>query len=146
FTPAVLIGAGLLIGVVLGGRAPVKERIRGFFAAGEETHRRRTDLVIVAIPLGVLAVHSLLHAMGKMASNGEVRYMMVAAPMWALLACRGWSWLMDRLGTRRAVLAAGLGAVLPLLIANTAHPVLPLKNNGDWHVARAVADWYINEA
>src|SRR5207249_4799215 len=52
----------------------------------------RFQLLIAAIPFGILAVHSLLYCLGRMASNGELRYLLIVAPFWALLAAQGWEW------------------------------------------------------
>lgn len=62
------------------------------FRAFVVDHRSRCDILIAAIPLMILVGHSLLYWLGKMASNGEVRYLVIVAPFWALLACRGWGW------------------------------------------------------
>ena len=92
--PATLIGAGLCLAAV----AP----IRSFFAAGDDAHRedfnrRRCDVLVAAVPIGVLVVHSVLYATGKMASNGEPRYLLTAAPFWAVLSARGFAWACERL-------------------------------------------------
>lgn len=51
---------------------------------------RRERSLVAAIPLLMLVVHSLLWAFGKMASYGEIRYLLIAGPFWALLAAIGW--------------------------------------------------------
>ena len=48
--------------------------------------RRLLDALFV--PLGILAVHSYLHWRGKMASNGELRYMLIVAPFWSIRPVR----------------------------------------------------------
>lgn len=63
------------------------------------SHSFRCELLIAAIPLMILVGHSVLYAMGKMASNGELRYMLIVAPFWALLATRGFAVLAPSPGT-----------------------------------------------
>src|SRR5439155_64693 len=63
---------------------------------GEQTHRASCQFLIAAIPLSILAVHTLLYWLGRMASNGELRYLLIVAPFWALLAAKGWEWTFDR--------------------------------------------------
>ena len=46
-------------------------------------------VLTAAIPLGVLLVHSLLYRLGKMASYGEPRYLLVVPPFWAALSAGG---------------------------------------------------------
>ncbi len=104
-------------------------------------HRRRCDVLIGALPLMVLVGHSLLQWLGKMASNGEIRYMLVVAPFWALLTARGWGWTFDRLAWRHARAWAVVAAALPLGI-NHIYAVLPQHPGPDWVEAAAIADWY----
>ena len=101
----------------------------------------RFQFLIAAIPLCILAVHSLLYWLGRMASNGELRYLLIVAPFWALLAAKGWEWTFDRFGWRRPVLWAGVAALLPAA-ANFYYQVLPLRLTVDGYTARAVAHWY----
>jgi hypothetical protein len=112
-------------------------RRRAFFLSG--SHPRRCELLIAILPLGILAAHSLLYWLGKMASNGEVRYLLIVAPFWALLAAQGWDRTFHRLGWRRPVLWGGLAALAPLL-AQAAYPVVPLKQAADWRMARCIAE------
>ena len=104
-------------------------------------HRRRCDVLIAALPLLVLVGHSLLTWTGKMASNGEVRYMLVVAPFWALAAARGWGWTFDQLAWRHAYAWAGLAAVA-VVGFNRAYTVLPQTPMADWVEAAHIADWY----
>ena len=104
-------------------------------------HRRRCDVLIAVLPLLVLVGHSLLTAFGKMASNGEVRYMLVVAPFWALLSARGWGWTFDQLSWRRPLLWAGVAAVLPAFF-NLTYGVLPQHPMPDWIEAQDIARWY----
>jgi hypothetical protein len=74
---------------------------RGLIRESASDHDATLDLLIAAIPLLVLAGHSILYATGKMASSGEMRYMLVVAPFWGLLAAKGWAWIFDALSWRR---------------------------------------------
>jgi hypothetical protein len=104
-------------------------------------HLRRCEILIAGLPLLVLVGHSLLYWLGKMASNGEVRYMMVVAPFWALLGLRGWTWIFDQMHWHRPVLWAAAAAMLPVL-ANRAFTVIPMDDGRDWVEAQQIADWY----
>lgn len=115
---------------------------RRFFGISPEDHRLRVQLVIVAIPLGVLAIHSLLYWTGRMASNGELRYLLVAAPMWALLGALGWEWVFARMQWPSPVKWASAGALVPLLVNFTVCQVLPLQTYEDWQISAALAEWY----
>lgn len=106
-----------------------------------DDHRLRVQWLIAIIPLAILAVHSLLYWAGRMASSGELRYITVAAPMWALLAAKGWEWMFVRLNWRRPFLWAGFALLLPAL-ANVAYTVVPLKMDLDWQRGQQVIDWY----
>jgi hypothetical protein len=104
-------------------------------------HARRCEFLIVALPMLILIGHSLLYWMGKMASNGEVRYMLIVSPFWALLAAKGWEWVWERMRWRRPVGWAGAAALAPLVI-QLIYPIVPLRLSGDWRVAQIVAAWY----
>ena len=103
-------------------------------------HVERCQACIALIPLGILVGHSLLYAMGKMASNGELRYMLAVAPLWGLLSAKGWEWVFERLEWRRPIAWAGVASLLPLL-ANLAYPVVPLVYMDDWKQAKQIAAW-----
>jgi len=112
-------------------------------------HRRHCDLLIVAIPMLILIAHSILYFTGKMASSGEARYMLTAAPFWALLVAKGLTWMFDRLAVRRVHLLAGLLAVAPALINFKVYlpggwvfgyQVLPLQASEDWKIVRHVVE------
>ena len=81
--------------------------------------RGRADALIALIPLMIFTGHSLLFALGKLASNGELRYMLVVAPFWGLLSARGWEWIFARMSWQGVYRWAGVAAV-------------------NWHVN----DWY----
>lgn len=105
-------------------------------------HRLRCQWLIALIPLSVLLVHSFLYWRGLMASNGELRYLLVAAPMWALLAARGWEWGFARIGWGRPLVWAGLGLLFPVLVNGLIYKVVPLQMTGNWIRAQEVAHWY----
>ncbi len=110
---------------------------RGFF----DSHTIRCQWLIALIPLLIFVGHSLLYWMGKMASNGELRYMLAVAPFWALLSARGWEWAFIRFQWRRPLVWAGVAALLPMLI-NIAYPAVPLVLAQDWRQSRHIAEWY----
>ncbi|HEX8524103.1 MAG TPA: hypothetical protein VF669_17750 [Tepidisphaeraceae bacterium] len=97
--------------------------------------------LIAVIPLSILSAHSLLYALGKMASNGEPRYMLVVALFWALLAAIGAEWIFGRLNLRHPYLLAGVLSLLPVTV-HFIYPVLPLKLSEDWYRVADVAKWY----
>ncbi len=140
-----LVFPALFVGIAQAGRTLWLDRSRFSFRNSQLATRNsqlpRVNLLILAIPLGVLAVHSLLYALGKMASNGELRYLLVATPMWALLVAMGWEWIFEKMRWRFAVTIAGLFAILPLS-ANAYWKVIPLTNSEDWQIGHALADWY----
>jgi hypothetical protein len=104
-------------------------------------HEERCQTLIAAIPLMILAGHSVLYWLGKMASNGELRYLIVVAPFWGLLGAKGWEHVCERLHLRHVYIPAALAALLPMLI-NLYYPVIPIHLSGDGHKAREVARWY----
>lgn len=104
-------------------------------------HPQRLQLLIALIPLMILIGHSLLYWRGKMASNGELRYMLTVSPFWALLAAKGWDWVFESTGWRRPILWAGLAALLPAL-SHAYYRVLPLRLDRDWLEAEKIAQWY----
>lgn len=101
----------------------------------------QTQLLIVAIPWGILCVHSYLHYSGKMSSSGEPRYLLAAAPFWALLAARGWTMIVDRFRLPKPALIAGLAACIPILV-NLTYPVVPIKRQPDALLCEEIAQWY----
>jgi hypothetical protein len=107
----------------------------------QRDHESRCRFLIAAIPTMILVVHSLLYFLGRMASNGELRYMLIVAPFWALLSAGGWEWVFDRLNWRAPHIWAGVAALLPIA-THFYYPVLPLHLSLDSHKAEAVAEWY----
>jgi hypothetical protein len=108
-----------------------------------DRHLRTCRVATAAIPLSILAVHSLLYALGKMASYGEPRYLLVAAPLWAVLSARGWEWIINALRWRQPVRWALVASVLPASVL-LYHRVLPLRRPAHWETAERVAS-YIRE-
>lgn len=121
--PALLTGIGLMLL-----QARLGNRIAG---------------VVLTVGGSVLLGHSLLYAMGAMASNGELRYMLIAAPFWAVLTAAGWEALFRRLGctSGQTLRWAVYAAAVPLLVNFRVYTVLPLSFDDDWHTARRLALW-----
>lgn len=103
-------------------------------------HDTRCRILIALIPIGVLVIHSLLWALGKMASNGEARYMLVVAPFWALLAAMGWKWTCEYLRIRRPLAWTALAAIVPIA-ANIYYPVFPLGPQNDDRLTDQICAW-----
>jgi hypothetical protein len=153
--PFVVTGVAMNVRRVLMGRSEHLSRDTAVSAVPSTSHGRDArvtdensllahrilDLLIAIIPLLILAAHSILYATGKLASSGELRYMLVVAPFWALLCARGWEWIAENLHWKRPILLAGIAAIAPIF-ANFAWGVVPLKLNRDWIEARAIAKWY----
>jgi hypothetical protein len=137
--PATVVGVGLCLGFT-----NLRDWVRQA-TNGSKGHLRRCEILIAILPLMILAGHSLLYWRGKMASNGEVRYMMVVAPFWALLSARGWTWIFSELDWKRPLLWAGFAAMVPVLV-NRAWTVIPMDNSPDWLEAQQIAIWYKSPA
>jgi hypothetical protein len=137
--PATLVGIALCL---------IGRKFTGLIAWVRDTfgsdHRRRCEILIAVLPLGILLGHSLLYWRGKMASNGEVRYMMVVAPFWALLSARGWTWIFNEMDWKQPFLWGSFAAMLPVLV-NCAWTVIPMDFGPDWQEARQIANWYKTE-
>lgn len=99
-------------------------------------------LLTAAFPVALLVGHSLLYWLGMMASFGEVRYLLVAAPFWGVMSARGWEWVFARLNWRHALAWAGAAVVAPPILANAFVRVVPVQFPPDWQAARAAAHWY----
>src|SRR5439155_17043775 len=104
-------------------------------------HRLRCQWLIALIPVGVLLTHSYLWWRGKMASNGELRYLLVVSPFWGLLAAKGWEWVFSRCRLESAVGWAGIAALAPAF-SNSFYPVIPIRQAGDSTRSQEVAQWY----
>ena len=132
-----VVTSSLIFPATVGGIWLCLRRLRGFFT----DHRRRCEILIAVLPLLILVVHSVLYWRGKMASNGELRYLLVVAPFWSLLANRGWSWFFTRLNWRFPLRAAGAAALVPFVL-NCIYCVVPLGSQQDWVEAQEIANWY----
>jgi hypothetical protein len=108
-----------------------------------DAHLARCQRLIAIIPLLILVGHSALYATGKLASSGELRYMLVVAPFWGLLSARGWEWAFARLDWRCPVRWAGAAALAGAL-ANVVYPIVPLvpTPDEDYAKARRFVEWY----
>jgi hypothetical protein len=115
-------------------------------------HRGLSEVLIAVIPLLILLGHSILYATGKMASSGEMRYMLIVAPFWGLLSACGWVWIFERMTWRWPLQWAAVAAIAPALLNNhrylgpirLGYEVLPIHLNEDMVIARRVARWYQN--
>ncbi|MCC6422582.1 MAG: hypothetical protein IT447_03820 [Phycisphaerales bacterium] len=106
-------------------------------------HRNRCIVLTALLPLLVLVGHSLLYWLGKMASNGELRYLLILASFWGILSARGWEWFFERFNWRRPVIWAGLAVLIPGGV-NFYYHMLPIQPDSQWRRAKWVADWYEN--
>src|SRR4051812_22459207 len=120
-------------------RAPLVQMIRANLFGADHLHRVRW--LIALIPLMIMAGHSYLAWRGKMSSNAEPRYLLVAAPMWAMLTAKGWEWAFTKLQWKSAVAWAGIAVLVPGL-ANAVYKVIPLKLNKEEMRAEEVSHWY----
>jgi len=118
---------------------PIVEKVRLNLFGPD--HLQRVQWLIALIPLMIMAGHSYLAWRGKMSSNAEPRYMLVAAPMWAMLMAKGWEWAFARLQWKSAVAWGGIAVLLPGL-ANAVYKVIPLKLNKEEMRADEVSQWY----
>jgi hypothetical protein len=110
-------------------------------------HLERCEALIALIPWSILAVHSVLWWKGKMGSSGDLRYLLIVGPFFALLGARGWEWTWQRFHWRIPHLVAGIVALIPLS-ANFMHGqrVVPFPLYADGYIARKAAEWYRSDA
>ena len=113
---------------------------RTFLRARFGNHQERCRLLAAVIPLLILLGHSYLYWTGRMASSGELRYMLVVAPFWGILSARGWIWIFNRYRWTWVMSAAALAALSPMVV-NHYYQVLPLTYAEDWIEARDIAAW-----
>jgi hypothetical protein len=109
---------------------------RAFF----RDHAARCQVIFAALPLAVLAGHSILWWRGLMASSGELRYLLVVAPMWAMLTAIGVEWAFVRI-QRLPWLFVTVAALVPVAY-NIYYPVVPFGIYDDDLLAKDVAAWY----
>jgi hypothetical protein len=134
-----MIFPALPIGVLLSVRAGLRKFGERF--AFFTDHTARCQFLIASIPLTILAVHSVLWATGRMASNGELRYLLCVAPLWALLCAQGFEWVWERFRLPAPFIIAGLFATVPIF-PNRYYQVVPFKIYAEDHLGLAVAHWY----
>jgi hypothetical protein len=117
--------------------------IREFFGTPKIIldHKARVGFLMAVLPLGVLIVHSLLYWFGKMSSNGELRYLLIVAPMWGVLSAVGWEWVFTQFNWKQPVAWAALAAVIPGLV-NYAWRVLPMDQSTSMSEAELIVKWY----
>lgn len=108
---------------------------------GVKSHAQRCQALIAIIPMLILLGHSLLYWLGKMSSNGELRYMLVVAPFWGLLSACGWEWTFAQFQWRHPFRWAALAALAPVL-TNIAWQVVPIGLYDNDLLGRRVAEWY----
>jgi hypothetical protein len=113
---------------------------RTFIPRSIATHKQRCFFLTGAIPLLILFVHSFLYWTGRMASSGELRYMLVVAPFWGILSARGWMWIFDRYRWTWVMTAAAAVSFAPAVV-NKYYQVIPLTYSQDWVQAKDVAGW-----
>ncbi len=109
-------------------------------------HEVRVGLVIALVPTIVIVVHSLLHWTGKMASSGDVRYLLAVSPFWALLAARGLEATWQRLRLRGLVPATLAFILVPIIVLQAFYPIVPIREDDDAQLAREVAQWWLDDA
>lgn len=116
-------------------------------AVRNEHHLERCEALIALIPWSILAVHSVLWWKGKMGSSGDLRYLLIVGPFFALLGARGWEWAWARFQWRLPHLFAGLAALIPAG-TNFLHgqQVVPFPMYADGLVSREAAQWYQSDA
>src|SRR5206468_3641230 len=93
-------------------------------------------------PLLILIAHSLLFWLGKMASSGELRYMLIVAPFWGVLSARGWVWIFERIRWPAMYRLAGAAALVPGFINFDYYQVVPITPSDDLRQAHQAADWF----
>ena len=115
--------------------------VSGNSATSLDVHRDLCTVLVALLPAGILAVHSMLYFLGKMASNGELRYLLVVAPLWGMLSAAGWGWVFHRLQWRGVMLWALVASIVPLTV-NAYYRTVPIAYEHSWNEARQMVDWY----
>ena len=77
-----------------------------------------------------------------MGSLGECVVSARVAPFWGVLSARGWEWAFQRLQWNEPIRWAGAAVLLPPIVVNAVHPIVPVHLREDWQMVRKVADWY----
>lgn len=101
------------------------------------------SLGVLAVPMAVLCGHSLLYFLGKMATNGELRYMLVVAPFWGIVAAMGCERLFEilRRSPAEAVRFAGYATLIPLFVNFYGYRTLPIRFDSQWETTRFISRW-----
>jgi hypothetical protein len=113
-----------------------------------KTHLGHARLLVAVLPWGILAGHSYLWWRGQMASNGELRYLLVTAPLWGVLTAMGLEYaapiLQNRFSIARKLSPVALSGILALtpVLGNFRFHVVPFKQYEDDLLAEDVAHWY----
>jgi hypothetical protein len=148
FFPFTLVGIGLALGWVVPQRQIVngdalsrRDRPRMLQWLRGLTHEQWCEIWIALIPLSILVVHSILHWKALMGSNGELRYLVIVGPFFAILGARGWEWAWANFHWRAPLFWAGIVALAPIS-ANFMYKVVPLPLYEEGQVARLAARWY----
>ena len=108
--------------------------------AHDDRHLLHCRRWLALIPLLVLVAHSLLYWTGRLASFGEIRYLLVVAPLWGVLSAQGWEWVFARFQWRHP-LAWATAAILAPIVINFYHSVVPIGLSTDWKIAQSLATW-----
>ena len=135
------VGPGLTPFVLIG-LTTILLRSRGWM----RDHETRIALSAAAVPMIVLVVHSLLHWTGKMASSGDVRYLLAVAPFWGALTALGFARVAGWIRMRAPELIAIVLGLIPWVALQIGYPVVPLEMVGDAVGAEDVADWWRSPA
>ena len=126
--PATLIGIGLkLRGVRLLPRLALSDPVA--------LHPLLCRVMLAGVPCLILLCHSILRALGKFGTLGEARYLLVAAPLWGVLSAAGWEWIFATMQWKRCWQWALVAVCAPAMV-NLAFPILPVRLDQDWLVAR----------
>jgi hypothetical protein len=105
-------------------------------------HLDRCARLIAIIPLMILVGHSMLYCLGRLASSGEMRYMLIVAPFWGILSASGWTWVFDRFHWPAMFRLAGVAALVPAFVNFEIYMVVPITPSDDLRRSRVAADWY----
>lgn len=131
----VIVSPLVLPGTLLGiGRAFSRDREE----TTDDAHLAHCRRWIALIPLLVLVAHSLLYWTGRLASFGEIRYLLVVAPLWGVLSAQGWEWIFARFQWRHPLAWAAAAILAPIAI-DFYHPVVPIPLSQDWKIAQDLA-------
>jgi hypothetical protein len=129
-----IVGMLLVPGAIIGGWTCFREKLFG------RDHRSRCDFVIAALPYGILLTHTIFWFFGKF-SGGELRYMLVVGPFWALVVAKGYEIIAARLDLKRPLFIAAVLTVTPLIV-NKYYRFIPIEFSRDERVAKRIVEQY----